>query len=310
MRSMEAQDAKGRNAQEGRRAAGASPQQSAGRGRGFTLIELLVVVAIIALLMAILLPSLQRVRRHARATVCLSYLKQWGTTFTLFLEDKEGRLPRNDQDGWATYLSFLRGIGISARTDPNRAARYNPVRTEGIACCPVATKPGHWGSFTSTANGKVYLQGTYGSTFTAWEITKPAPPFRMSYGLNENVFTVGFDGVRVGATPLPYTHVFTTRGRENMPLLLDAAEPTSSLILDTQPPPPKEPSGVSGDVCINRHAGVLNALLLDSSVRRVGLKGLWTLKWSYRFNTSGPWTKAGGVKPEDWPPWMRRFPDY
>jgi hypothetical protein len=22
------------------------------------------------------------------------------------------------------------------------------------------------------------------------------------------------------------------------------------------------------------------------------------------------WTKAGGVKPEDWPPWMRRFKDY
>jgi len=62
--------------------------------------------------------------------------------------------------------------------------------------------------------------------------------------------------------------------------------------------------------CINRHDGGINAAFLDGSVRKVGLKELWTLKWKRQFNTAGPWTKAGGVQPEDWPQWMRGFKDY
>ena len=65
-----------------------------------------------------------------------------------------------------------------------------------------------------------------------------------------------------------------------------------------------------GYSCINRHDGGVNCVFLDGSVRKVGLKELWTLKWHGRFDTAGPWTKRGGVRPEDWPQWMRRFKDY
>ncbi|MHC4595325.1 MAG: type II secretion system protein [Planctomycetota bacterium] len=58
--------------------------------KGFTLIELLVVIAIIALLMAILMPALQRVKKQARSVACLSKLKQWGMFFAMYAEDYSG----------------------------------------------------------------------------------------------------------------------------------------------------------------------------------------------------------------------------
>jgi prepilin-type processing-associated H-X9-DG protein len=63
-------------------------------------------------------------------------------------------------------------------------------------------------------------------------------------------------------------------------------------------------------VCFNRHDGFVNALFLDFSARKVGLKELWTLKWHRSYDTAGPWTLAGGVLPSDWPAWMRSFKDY
>jgi prepilin-type processing-associated H-X9-DG protein len=61
---------------------------------------------------------------------------------------------------------------------------------------------------------------------------------------------------------------------------------------------------------MNRHDGGINVAFMDGSVRKVGLKELWTLKWHYDYNTANCWTLAGGVKPEDWPDWMRKFKEY
>lgn len=61
---------------------------------------------------------------------------------------------------------------------------------------------------------------------------------------------------------------------------------------------------------MNRHEANTNGLFLDWSVRKIGLKELWTLRWYMDFDRAGWWTRAGGVKPEDWPPWMRNFKDY
>ena len=61
--------------------------------KGFTLIELLVVIAIIAILMAVLMPALQRVKKQARAIVCRKNLSQYGLAARMYLDDNEGSFP-------------------------------------------------------------------------------------------------------------------------------------------------------------------------------------------------------------------------
>ncbi|HSV99490.1 MAG TPA: prepilin-type N-terminal cleavage/methylation domain-containing protein [Sedimentisphaerales bacterium] len=290
----------------------AGRRPSGERVSGFTLIELLVVIAIITLLMAALLPALGAARKHARSVVCRTHLRQWGTILSLYLGDNEGRLPRTD--GLCPGLPLLRGIYIAHNIDPNAPGRPHPIRTEKVACCPLATRTTGDGAYTSLARDRVYMHVDHGGTFFAWENTIPAPSFRMSYGVNGALVRTlpPFEGFGAPRRPWPkeYTDVWSLKGTDNIPLLLDSAEVNCTMRSDTWSPPAEEPVGFRGGLCINRHSGTLNGLLLDGSVRPLGLKELWTLKWDLEFNTAGKWTRAGGVKSEDWPQWMRGFKDY
>jgi prepilin-type N-terminal cleavage/methylation domain-containing protein len=82
------------------KAAGASAEISCRTGSrgGFTLIELLVVVAIIAILAALLLPTLSAAREKARRAVCINNLRQLNLTMHLYADDNNQKLPNGNRN--------------------------------------------------------------------------------------------------------------------------------------------------------------------------------------------------------------------
>ena len=80
--------------------------------RGFTLIELLVVVAIIALLLAILLPSLGSARLRAKHTLCAANLRSLGQAQTLYCDEYSGEFPRYFVDYTAPVAGRLWWFGF------------------------------------------------------------------------------------------------------------------------------------------------------------------------------------------------------
>jgi len=287
------------------------------RLRAFTLVELLVVIALIALLMAILIPALNVARRQAQTIICQSRLRQWGMALAVYTQDNQGRFPGTM--GGFDGLWLLRGVFVSDK-DPNAPqSSFHHFRTEDLACCPVATDPSSGrGRFVAGGGiswfGSFQIQGTPGSVSDAWEITTPTPAFHGSYGLNQWLFK-GFHRSFIDTVMLRNGRmdldVLSLRGRADIPVLLDATMPLSEP-LDMWGPPVSENNFGTGiqNFCINRHNGYVNGLFLDWSVRKVGLKELWTLNWYAEFNRAGRWTKAGGVKPQKWPRWMQDFRDY
>jgi prepilin-type N-terminal cleavage/methylation domain-containing protein/prepilin-type processing-associated H-X9-DG protein len=277
---------------------------------GFTLIEVLVVISIIVLLMAILIPSLTKARKSAMSVVCQSNLKQWGTIFTMFTNDNEGRFIHD----FGLALWFIRGAQLE-QGDPNIPPNISTyINAKGIGCCPLATEssekpsdfppnpitPGNFGDYT--------IYGYFGSTFEAWQIIKPEPKFCGSYGFNGHLLDGYFYTIPKGLYPSGRRvglDIYNIKESYIVPAFLDCSSPVGSVraanILETEP---------TRRFLINRHDGRLNCLFLDWSVRKVGLKELFTLKWSEDFNRANKWTIAGGAQQQDWPEWMRGFKDY
>jgi prepilin-type N-terminal cleavage/methylation domain-containing protein/prepilin-type processing-associated H-X9-DG protein len=82
----------------------------------FTLIELLVVIAIIALLVSILMPSLQKAKELAKTVVCSSNLRSMTLAVNLYAEDYDDQIPQTTYWGY-DYLSWAMRVGRIADDD-------------------------------------------------------------------------------------------------------------------------------------------------------------------------------------------------
>jgi prepilin-type N-terminal cleavage/methylation domain-containing protein/prepilin-type processing-associated H-X9-DG protein len=273
------------------------------QSRGFTLIELLVVISVIAVLMGILMPSLQKARKMAQATTCRFHLKEWGTIFHLYAADNENRLTQsiaggnlNAQEaywivGTLPYYSEKK-IRLCPSTKVVRDEIVNRSHGGTLAC---------WGPFdpgTTTDWWADFDTGSYG--INDW--CSAPPPGATTYW--------GFPSKNAWRT-------VDAKGASRIPLFMDCVyvdvfPDTRDTPLDTEPPP-YEWSNSWGDwntnamrlVCIDRHGGGINMVFLDGTTSKVPLRALWKLTWHRSFNTNNPRNEPTAA----WPDWLQRFSD-
>jgi prepilin-type N-terminal cleavage/methylation domain-containing protein/prepilin-type processing-associated H-X9-DG protein len=256
------------------------------RRHAFTLIELLVVIAIIALLMSILMPSLHKARKQARAVACQSNLRQWSYIWHMYTEDSGGKFNPGNTGG-----------SDAANDWPVLLMPYYQDRG-ALTLCPAATRP-------------MIVPGEFATRAWSWD--------RQGWGnlMQKSTIDIGSYGENewiCNRKPAEYWRDRNTiKDPATVPLFFDCA------YVDVYPnanagPPTVEGFSTNLDewllICMDRHMGYVNYLFADLSLRKVGLKELWSFRWNRTFNTSNAWTKAGGVQPNDWPLWMRGFKDY
>lgn len=258
---------------------------------GFTLVELLVVISIIALLLAVLMPALENARKQARLIVCQSNLRQWGISFRMYCNDNNGYffsgLVNGQEAGWGEYW---------------RVTMKPYTQNEKMWLCPEATDPVWTSDMAGQPPSKAWKHGDdIGSYGLNGYVLNPPSNRNMIYGRPVSNYW---------RTPSTVEHPDTVPMFTDMwyydawPRAIDQPPATENA------PPDRLRTNEMSRVCVNRHDGFINSVFMDNSVRKVGLKELWTLKWHRSYDTDGPWTEEGGISPGDWPQWMRRFENY
>jgi prepilin-type N-terminal cleavage/methylation domain-containing protein/prepilin-type processing-associated H-X9-DG protein len=207
--------------------------------KGFTLVELLVVIGIISVLIAMLLPALNKARDAAKKVSCASNMRQFGAVMRMYA---------NDYGGW---------LPSSKRTQP-----LNSV----VSPNPSGVWPDNWYYLTDVV-GPLYLmmKPTMGDggvfrcpSDEAWTIRLPLNSYYTDYGMNTFINGSG----TMGALPLPSGKLSQLRLPTRTALMM---ETYCHSIANVYAAPPVDPATRNYNVVV-RHEGMGNVLFVDGHV--------------------------------------------
>jgi prepilin-type N-terminal cleavage/methylation domain-containing protein/prepilin-type processing-associated H-X9-DG protein len=190
----------------------------------FTLIELLVVVSIIALLIAILLPSLGKAREQARLSVCATHLRSWGQGFHVYAATYDNALPLDGDNGttsapigkWSDTALWFNGVAAMANNhaysdlqlqQPGEAVTYSipaphrglpSVGSNDLWICPSALDSTGGKGLNETSNGFFQAVGWTDSFGTQTR------DMLLCYGMNSQLRNISYtSGATYPGVPNP-----------------------------------------------------------------------------------------------------------
>ena len=239
--------------------------------QAFTLVELLVVIGIIALLISILMPALNKARQSANAAACMSNQRQLVLAMIGYAHEHRGMtMPMDHTPGqyWHHLLAPYLGDKDYAASTANADDMQRNVSR--VMICPDAAEP----------------SAGLGSATQAWQYF--AGGGRGSYGLNLWLLPKGaFENDPAFRRENYYAKLFSVPQSSNVPVVGDSiwvgSWPDSNDLIFPQYRTgwsDHAPGYFMGRFFIDRHPRrAINVAFVDGSVRRVGLAELWLLKW-------------------------------
>jgi prepilin-type N-terminal cleavage/methylation domain-containing protein/prepilin-type processing-associated H-X9-DG protein len=271
------------------------------RKRGFTLIELLVVISIIALLLSILMPGLQKAKAAAKALICRTNQKNLANAFFGYYMDNRDKSMDSDgsyefwflqlgpylSDGAFTEADFKPPGGTGRPKDPESMMKSSMA----VNKCP-ATKPPlkKWDPSQPPDSAVNSTGGTARNQYRYHRV-------RVEGSYTMNSWVGGYNGefdpeTRMGRENLAQSYRGSASGRADIPLLADGVWVEALPLSGDNAPYDLSALTDKGEAdwrnglqrfATNRHGLNTNVAYCDGHVEKIKLEGLWAQRWYKKF---------------------------
>ena len=272
-------------------------QKSMARLAAFTLVELLVVIGIIAILVAILLPSLAKARKQANTVQCLSNLRQIGMAYIQYSNEQQGRNATYFSEASPTSMDYSWPGLIAPYLPSVKPMNVGNIGTlaNGVLLCPeakdltfganISGSGSQWGSLNYAWNGQYAPAGNSYLWMRDAGPTNPAQSWwACSYGFNYYLYTFksGPNGV------VHWNNLSDVRPSTVTPMFFDSIWVDIAPYWTDQTPHDLKGTNFAGTgqitrCVLNRHNMAINMVMCDGSAQTVSLndipKQIWCKAW-------------------------------